>query len=157
MSQSSTIFEVPADVSELAEACANHYPVIEYGEAHDNKETYAEILSSMTGKVVTADFEDDDDPSAGPYALTEVLKKQGCRYVAMVPPFEERSRGIRCDGRYVINLERNPVGERVFVLAWKDGDPSLEKIPMRAAGMDDEFVHRVLEFGTEDNPVPSPR
>jgi hypothetical protein len=130
------LFTTPADVSALAETIAEYSGVVEFSTPSDAAEAAA-LLSVRVGRLTTVEFALPSDPLDFPFdaveAVARVLEADGVRYAYVVDAFVEPSRGVRVQGRIVLN---DGAGPETLTVPWEHGEPQFDVATLLAAGMD---------------------
>jgi hypothetical protein len=152
MAVASILFVVPEANSDIASVLSENYASLEGLESTDSADDVESYLSARAGEVASVTFEDADDPLEGMLPLVSLLRAAEALHFGVTPSFEERSRGVRSEGRVFFSLGTDPV-EKVF--PWRDGDPELHERTLRAVGVEEEKVAAVAS--TFFSEVPAPR
>lgn len=157
MPDASLTFEVPEnDVSALAHAIASAYGVITHASTDivGEEALIAEHLKAHSGELLEVEFEDfEDDPFD---QLGPALESAGVPYFGYWESHEERSRGERFNGGYLLRLDGESETMRRMV-AWVDGEPGPLDGDMRKAGFSDDEIAAIRDafFDTApDSPRP---
>lgn len=152
MPDSRILFVVPKETTALAEILSEFGGYLEY--EHET-EDFSDYLAENVGYPLTAEFEDQDNPSAPIYAIAMELEKQHAPYFGASPAYEERSRGDRFEGYVVYNISGTKSGMNQLNFPWREGNPTLDDRSLRIAGVSDEEIAKInAVFETPNAPAP---
>lgn len=142
MSNSKILFVVPYQSDRLAEILADHGGYLEF----ESPETdFTEYLAENVGQVLTAEFEDLDDPSEPLYEFATELDKQKAVYLGCCDSREEQSRGDRYEGYVVYNVSYGDlVGMKQINYPWVYGEPDTDERSLRNAGVQQHEIDRII-------------
>lgn len=151
MSKARILFVVPDDVSGLGDILLEHGAEGGGMEAVETGEQ-AEALLGRSGSLVEFDF-DHVEPIYPIHDLADALDAKGASYWGVFDAFVERSRGLRVQGRVVVNASSGRVEKEV---PWSFGTPSLDARTLAAAGFDAEQQGAIHSTFTEQPGTPAP-
>lgn len=142
MPNSKMLFVVPQESARLAEILADHGGYLEY----ESPETdFTDYLAENVGQVLTAEFEDLDDPSVPLYEFGMELDKQKAPFLGCCNSREERSRGDRYEGYVVFNIATGSLtGVQQINFPWREGEPGTDDRSLQIAGVAKEDRDRIL-------------
>lgn len=114
-------------------------------------------LSAHTGKATSVVFEDCNDPIDDVRGPITALKAAGVPYFAVTDSFVEPSRGLRAEGRVILNLDGSRNGENIADYPWRLGEPQFDETTMRNAGFAEQDVACMTHVFFKDVLAPARR